>query len=47
MNTTPSPAEVYNVANIAVAQHLATKGLHLPTFSACVADATAGRSDSA
>ena len=47
MNTTPSPAEVYNVANIVVAQHLATKGLHLPTFSACVAAATAGRRDSA
>ena len=47
MKTTPRPAEVYEVANSAVAQHLATKGLHLPTFSACVAAATAGRTDSA
>ena len=31
------PVEVYNVANIAVAQHLAKEGLQLPTFSECVA----------
>ena len=31
------PAEVYNVANTAVAQHLAKEGLQLPTFSECVA----------
>ena len=47
MKTTPSPTEVYEVANSVVAQHLATKGLHLPAFSACVAAATAGRRDSA
>ena len=45
MNGQPSPAEVYQVANTVVAQHLATKGLHLPTFSACVAVATAGDAD--
>ena len=45
--TTPSPAEVYEVANGVVAHHFATKGVHLPTFSACVAAATAGRADSA
>jgi hypothetical protein len=31
------PVEVYNVANTAVAQHLAKEGLQLPTFSECVA----------
>ena len=47
MNGQPSPAEVYQVVNTAVAQHLATKGLHLPTFSACVAAAAAGHTDNA
>ena len=32
-----SPREVYNVANVAVAQHLAKEGLQLPTFSEFVA----------
>ena len=32
-----APAEVYNVVNIAVAQHLAKEGLQFPTFSECVA----------
>ena len=37
MKVQASPAEVYNVVNTALAQHLAEEGLQLPTFSACVA----------
>eukprot|EP00974_Lingulodinium_polyedra_P003813 358362-Lingulodinium_polyedra.AAC.1 len=37
MKSQASPDEVYNVVNIAVAQHLAKEGLQFPTFSACVA----------
>ena len=47
MNGQPSPAEVYNVVNAAVAEHLAKECLRLPTFSACVAAATAGHTDNA
>ena len=35
-----SPAEVYDVVNTAVVQHLAKEGLQLPTFSARVAALT-------